>query len=231
VVLAVSLGVGVAGWFYGVAGTPSQQTGEERAARLAERPAADELEALRLEMEALRKEVRATRARVQVLETEVRGQKGKDASLPQPVPLNQYVAPPKGREANLPQSAPWYQYVAPSKGQGADLPRSAPLNQHVAPSKGQGADLPRSAPLNQHVAPPKGQGADLPRSAPLNQYVAPPKGRERPYDVFAEAEAALEKLRENPRDKQAAKALEQATQRLKARTETEGTRTNNPRIH
>ncbi|HEV3448677.1 MAG TPA: sigma-70 family RNA polymerase sigma factor, partial [Gemmataceae bacterium] len=211
VVLAVSLGFGVAGWSYGVAGTPSQQTGEERAARLAERPAADELEALRLEMEALRKEVRATRARVQLLETEVRGQKGKDASLPQSVPLNQYVAPPNGKEANLPQSAPWYQ--------------------HIAPSKGQGTDLPRSAPMNQHVAPPKGQGADLPRSAPLNQYVAPPKGRERPYDVFAEAEAALKKLHANPRDKEAAKALEQATQRLKARTETEEKGNHNPRNH
>jgi len=54
---------------------------------------------------------------------------------------------------------------------------------------------------------------------------------ERPYDVFAEAEAALMKLHANPRDKQAAAALEQATRRLKARTETEGTGTDNPRKH
>jgi hypothetical protein len=65
----------------------------------------------------------------------------------------------------------------------------------------------------------------------LNQYVAPPKGRERPYDVFAEAEAALKKLHANPRDKEAAKALEQATQRLKARTETEEKGNHNPRNH
>jgi hypothetical protein len=41
--------------------------------------------------------------------------------------------------------------------------------------------------------------------------------------------AALKKLRANPCDKQAAAALERATQRLKARTETEATGTNNPR--
>jgi RNA polymerase sigma factor (sigma-70 family) len=42
---------------------------------------------------------------------------------------------------------------------------------------------------------------------------------ERPYDVFAAAEEALAKLRQNPRDKRAAEALEKATRRLKARTE------------
>jgi hypothetical protein len=166
VVLAVSLGVGVAGWSYGVAGPPSQQTGEERAARLAERPAADELGALRLEMEALRKEVRATRARVQVLEAEVRGQKGKDTNLPQ------------------------------------------------------------SARYSQSFNPLALSGLTSAEYRSITRY-----GSERPYDVFAEAEAALKKLRENPRDKQAAKALEQATQWLKARTETEEKGNHNPRNH
>jgi hypothetical protein len=122
VVMAVSLGIGVAGWSYGVAGTSPQQAGEgERPARRAERPLVDELEALRLEMEALRKEVRATRARVQSLEAEVRGQRGK--------------------EANLSQSAPLNENVAPSKKQGADLAPLAPLNQHIAPPRGKETDL------------------------------------------------------------------------------------------
>jgi len=179
VVLAVSLGVGVAGWSYGVAGTPSQQVAqEERAARRAERPAADELEALRREMEALRKEVRATRARVQVLEAEVRGQKGKQTSLPQSNAFNNpYLAPSlSGPGPADDRFMPWY------------------------------------------------------RPNPAGERNISRVKSERPYDAFAEAEAALKKLRENPRDKGAAKALEQATQRLKARTETEGTRTNNPRI-
>jgi hypothetical protein len=41
------------------------------------------------------------------------------------------------------------------------------------------------------------------------------------HDAFAEAEAALRKLRQNPSDKQAAEALEKATQRIKARTKGE----------
>jgi RNA polymerase sigma factor (sigma-70 family) len=44
-------------------------------------------------------------------------------------------------------------------------------------------------------------------------------GSERLDNAFAEAEAALKKLRQNPGDKQAAQALEKATKRLKARTE------------
>ena len=42
------------------------------------RPAADDLESLRLEIEALRKELRATKDLVKALQAEVRGQKGPD---------------------------------------------------------------------------------------------------------------------------------------------------------
>jgi hypothetical protein len=43
------------------------------------------------------------------------------------------------------------------------------------------------------------------------------------HDVIAEAEEALNKLRQNPGDKEAAEALEKATQRLKARTKKQET--------
>jgi RNA polymerase sigma factor (sigma-70 family) len=167
VVVAVSLGAGVAGWSYGMAGTLPQQVGqEEGAARRAERPLADELEALRLEMDALRKEVRASRARIQALEAEVRGQKGKGTGVAQPAVLNGH---PDAYLDRLPN---------------AGLATFGHLQRARS---------------------------------------------ERPYDVFAEAEAALKKLHANPRDKQAAEALEQATRRLKARTEVEGTGTNGPK--
>jgi len=46
-------------------------------------------------------------------------------------------------------------------------------------------------------------------------------------DPLAEAEAALKRLRENPKDQQAADALEKALQRLKERKKPEG-QTGNP---
>jgi hypothetical protein len=61
---------------------------------------------------------------------------------------------------------------------------------------------------------------DLPKDAePADMIGRRTSAPERPYDVFAEAEAALKRLRENPRDKRAAKALENASRRLNARTE------------
>ena len=61
---------------------------------------------------------------------------------------------------------------------------------------------------------------DHPKDAePGNMIGRPTSAPERPYDVLAEAEAALKRLRENPRDKQAAKALENASRRLNARSE------------
>jgi RNA polymerase sigma factor (sigma-70 family) len=71
--------------------------------RAESRPAADDLESLRLEIEALRKELRAMRVRVKALEDEARGGKGRgdvrprDAE-PAPRPRGADTRPPRGEE-------------------------------------------------------------------------------------------------------------------------------------
>jgi RNA polymerase sigma factor (sigma-70 family) len=171
VLLAVSVGVGMVGWCYRAtaqtaaqpqrpydvtypkAPQPQQAVQPDRTTRRAERPLADELDALRLEMEALRKEIRATRERVKALEAEVRGQKEQGAIV-NPV-LSDYRA---------------------QLAIGQVVPR-----------------------------PPVETRAE----AEVRM------DSERNYDAFAEAEAALKKLRQNPHDKQAAEALEKATLQIK----------------
>jgi hypothetical protein len=70
----------------------------------AERPAADELDALRLEIDALRKEVRATRDRVRVLEAELHGRTQTPANVYQNqpgTPANVYL----GTAYGMPQTS------------------------------------------------------------------------------------------------------------------------------
>src|SRR5262249_5517135 len=114
--------------------------------------------------------------------------------------------------------------VRDQKGKNTNLRQSAVLNGQYSKSSSvmelEGTSLPQTAVLNERYIDPSITG--LTPAANRNNA----RSGERPYDVFAEAEAALKKLRVNPRDKEAAHALEQATQRLKARTETQGTETN-----
>jgi RNA polymerase sigma factor (sigma-70 family) len=125
-------------------------------------PAADEVEALRLEMEALRREVRALRGRVKALEQAPRGQA--EAATPYP-----------GMKVG--QRQPGQRYPDPALGR----PRS-------------------NTPANA-----------MPADTPLRRF-----GRAR-TDPLDQAEAALQKLRANPDDAEAADALEGALQRLKQR--------------
>ena len=71
--------------------------------RAESRPAADDLESLRLEIEALRKELRAMRVRVKALEDAARGGKGRDEGRPReagpgPRPRGADTRPPRGEE-------------------------------------------------------------------------------------------------------------------------------------
>jgi RNA polymerase sigma factor (sigma-70 family) len=111
VVLTALVGAGLVGWSYQATAqapkSPGQtaglftktETGQSSSqgptqggsAALAERPAADELDALRLEIDALRREVRADRERIKILEAEVRGRKKQRAGLNQ----SQETAPGK----------------------------------------------------------------------------------------------------------------------------------------
>jgi hypothetical protein len=69
---------------------------------------------------------------------------------------------------------------------------------------------------------------DLKPSLPVIRGKSPDKPAE-PADPLAEAEAALKRLREYPKDQQAADALEKALQRLKERSKHEGEQTGNPK--
>jgi RNA polymerase sigma factor (sigma-70 family) len=193
VVVTVLVGTGLAGWSYRAAAqtNPYTQQGyrnysaaqEERPARPADRPAADELDALRLEIDALRKEVRADRERIKALEGEVRGRKEQGTALNQ-------IQQREGVNSSVP------------------LTVRLPANQIQ-----QGERVQSGLPLN--VTVPAGQSNAQYSALGL----APTQA---PADYFAEAEAALKRLRENPRDSQAAELLERATQRLKARAKGEG---------
>jgi RNA polymerase sigma factor (sigma-70 family) len=199
VVLGVLVGTGLAGWSYRAAAqtgpqqvprfqlqqqgqqeVPSREERPARPARHAERPAADELDALRLEIDALRREVRADRERIRALEAEVRGPKE------QGVGMNQI------------QQGERVQSTVP-------LTVTLPANQIQ-----QGERVQSAVPLT--VTLPAGQtGAQL---SALGFVLT--------ADHFAEAEAALKRLRLNPHDKQAADALDKAVRLLKAGASAEG---------
>jgi RNA polymerase sigma factor (sigma-70 family) len=229
VVLAALLSAGVAGLSYQAkaqtwptsqrpkAGQAQPRGDEQQPPPRADRSLADEVDALRLEIDALRKEVRAMRERFKVLESE-RGQnhKAANSSPMQPGgPALNNIAPdpsaaqPLSQPGNLPLNyAPAQSAAQPS------IQAAAPALNNAAPalSAAQPSIQPAAPALN-NVAPPL-SAAPLDASTSADK---PASGSERPYDAFAEAEAALKKLRQNPHDKQAAEALEKATRRLKAR--------------
>jgi RNA polymerase sigma factor (sigma-70 family) len=221
VVLTVLVGTGLAGWSYramaqtgpygprfqplehGQQETPSR---EHRSARPARRTqgAADELDALRLEIDALRKEVRADRERIKALEEEVHARVE--------TPANGYPNQPGAQKRAGTVLQP---QVDQARNQA--LPSLTNLSQNQA-LQTYPLDQKRNPSAPDIVVTPARLANDLP-SDPRESNRAPSQPRERRYDAFAEAEAALKKLRQDPGDKGAAGRLLRATQRLKARAE------------
>jgi hypothetical protein len=223
VVLAVLVGTGLAGWSYramaqtgpygprfqpqeqGQQETPSRVQRPTRPARPAQGgPAADELDALRLEIDALRKEVRADRERIKALEEEVHGR----VETPANAYPNQPGAQKRAGTVLQPQ-------VDQERNQALQALSNLSQNQALQTYP---LDQKRNPSAPGNVVTPARPADDLP-SDPRESNQAPSRLRERRYDAFAEAEAALKKLRQDPGDKRAAELLVRATQRLKARAE------------
>jgi hypothetical protein len=95
--LALLAGVGATGLAYQDKDRPRQEAGygPALAGGAGARPAADDLESLRLEIDALRKELRATRERLKALEARVERQQGPGGALPKG--LNREEPPAKGK--------------------------------------------------------------------------------------------------------------------------------------
>jgi RNA polymerase sigma factor (sigma-70 family) len=253
--LAVSISAGLAGWTYrataqtgpqGPRFQPQQQGQQEppvrdegpgRPARhVRGGPAADELDALRLEIDALRKEVRADRERIKALEAEAHARNEKPGDLYQNAKesehLNRFSSEhllnrfpqdkARADERNQPGQQPGNLYQNAKKSESFNrFPQSdAGADKQKQPSQLSGPDT---------AGTKKGQSSDR-----MDAFLAPSQRRQRSSDAFAEAESALRKLRQNPRDKQAAQALERATQRLKveaARERLEDPNSNRPQKH
>ncbi len=157
-------GAGTAGLFYqtAVAQTSEKPRSAYRTAQdpnvapapKAGRPAADDLESLRLEIEALRREVRAMGARLKAVEGKAQGQSGGGPSAYTPAPTKATTE----YKAVGPQAA-YYRYVE----------RNAASAEKA------------------------------------------------PADPLAELEDAVKRLRQDPKDKRAAEALDRALRRLKER--------------
>jgi RNA polymerase sigma factor (sigma-70 family) len=225
--LAVSVGVGLAGWSYrAMAQTdpstqqpnyPATATREDRPARPVERPLADELDALRLEIDALRKEVRADRERIKALEAEAHARNEKPADLYQNAPKSEHLN--RFSSEHLLNRFPQDNAGADMRNQPGQQPgnlyQNAPMSESFNRFSQTDAGADKQKQPGQLSGPDtagtkKGQSSDR-----MDSFLAPSQRRQRSSDAFAEAESALRKLRQNPRDKQAAQALERATQRLK----------------
>jgi RNA polymerase sigma factor (sigma-70 family) len=268
-VLTVLVGAGLVGWSYQVTAAQTsqpQQQGQQEAqfregrpprqpGHAQSSPAADELDALRLEIDALRKEVRADRERIKALEAEVHGRNEKSAGLhpearseffyrfpqdeagaqkrnqsgQQPGNPHQrqkfdssdrFQQPDAGAERRSQRNRfPQDEAGAENRSQPGQQPgnpdRNAPKFEFFYRSPDAGADKQPGQPGQQNS--PNAAGKKTAQwSDPMDSFLAPSQRRQRPSDAFAEAESALRKLRQNPHDKQAAQALEKATQRLKA---------------
>jgi RNA polymerase sigma factor (sigma-70 family) len=201
VVLAASVGAGVAGLAYRASAqqvSPPDELVAQKAPLDAQpkvRPAADDLESLRLEIEALRKELRATRERVKALEGRLQGPstiykfapaaaEGKNYSKPVPkVPDGKtYSKPvPKGSDDDLRSEKP----KGPNKAKWAS-PVKGPKTATDPSSKAGGWRF---------------GGQSLTPKADA--------------DPMAEFEEAVRRLRKDPKDKEATAALEMALRRLR----------------
>jgi RNA polymerase sigma factor (sigma-70 family) len=190
-VLMLLSGIGATGLSYRATAQQAKQ-----GAVPANRPQNDELEALRLEIEALRKSLQATRERVKTLEVEVRalkGQRGGPAGGPR-MP---------GESAGISGGAPG---ARKDTGQpGVPQPPGGQQPPGGAPQLPDGGGQPGSGPPGGVPPGPNGSGATRGKTPAA------------PADPVSDAEAALKKLRANPNDMQATKALERALNRLKER--------------
>jgi hypothetical protein len=213
--LIVCVGAGVAGLAYRTtAAEPQRAAGPAGAAS----PAADDLEALRLEIEALRKSLNATREEVKSLAAEVRGLKGEGGAAPRPKgpsgnfgPANTSAAPggalgPVAGSVTVESS----NNAAPQASQTGSVPPGA------------GNKPPPQLNSSQQVTAPPGSGSFI----RVERAPGKPGGA---GDPLAEAEAALKKLRQDPNDKQAANDLERALQHLKERTDSKAAPQNPPK--
>jgi Sigma-70, region 4 len=210
-----------------VAGNPTNPT-QGGSAAPAERPAADELDALRLEIDALRKEVRATRERVRVLEAEVHRQKEKVAVLGYDGHERSTVLDGHRNAAGGGGNQPQAEVAGP---QGKDAVAASGANQSKA-SNGRSPlrDSAGSAAGKSPAASSGGTASTASKDENARDfflYRAKLRWTTRSSDYLAEAEAALNRLRQNPHDKQAAEALKRATQRLTEQAVGEGNANHN----
>jgi hypothetical protein len=235
VVLAVAVSAG-AGLTYRAAAQGPEQARfvlTDGAGQSAGRNAPDDLEAIRLEMEALRKEVRALRERVKTLEAQAGAPKGGGQTLTGSAPRAE------GQQAG----AVWHQAID-SSGSLYGVPadplaeaeaalkklRQNPNDNEATDALGRALQQMRSrglrwwqqpAPSGGGGLPPganPGAGAKAGQSAPTASADAktPPQTVGFTFEghPVATAEAALQKLRSNPADKQASEALERAMREL-----------------
>lgn len=195
--LMLVAGVGATGLTYrATAQQPRQETAQ------ANRPQADEFDALRLEIEALRKSLQATRERVKTLEGEVsvlKGRTGGTAGMKGSGKL------PPGAEDNSSKQSGMMGMGGGMMGKGGGM-MGGMHNQMLQQMQKQRQMMQGSM---------SGPGAKMMQRRP-GQGMGGMMRRE-PSDPVSDAEAALKKLRANPGDEQATEELERALKKLKER--------------
>jgi RNA polymerase sigma factor (sigma-70 family) len=206
VVLAVAVSAGAGLTYRAAAQGPVQArfVAEDAAGQSAGRPAADELEAVRLEIEALRKEMRAMRERMNAMEARVQRQERRGE--PQQT-MEQYLQYRRALQA-LPRTR-----LDTRPAQAEPPARMLPYDPTAPRAEAQPAYAPGPQPpaaVSRPAAGSVGQQPQLAGVATARQ----PRGNEA-ADPLSAAEAALMKLRANPGDSQAADALGRALKRLK----------------
>jgi hypothetical protein len=174
----------------------AQETAKVRVGTaLTARQAPDELEALRLEIEALRKEMRAMRERMKTLETKVQGQARDGVGQKEADEERELRRKEAERTWREQAQAMYLRQMAAAKDQWA---KALMAEAQAKAAREQRAKEAASPVVNTNRESTGG--------------ITYPN---RIHDPLADAEAALKRLRQNPNDKQAAEALEQALKRLK----------------
>jgi RNA polymerase sigma factor (sigma-70 family) len=225
VALAAVVGVGAVGLTYRQA---AAQATPSNALPRAARATADELEELRLEVAALRKGLEVTRERVRSLENEVRTLKlpawfaQLDSDRDGQVGLYEWKA--AGRSIDeflkMDKNSDGFLTVEEVLAYQAEHGTPGSGNANGPGRGGYGRNGFRGG--NRGAFGGRGFGRGGFGGGTQRTETAPTAGASSPKfytDPLAEAEAALKKLRANPKDKQAADALERALKQLKRRTE------------
>jgi RNA polymerase sigma factor (sigma-70 family) len=227
VAFAILVGTAVTGLGYqAIAGDPPQARGTTQRARAAQ----DDLEELRLEVEALRKGLQATRERVKSLEEELQAMKrvpmGSGAMGPGGGAMGLGFAPGLGSGGGALGAGGGPGGLVGGGGGGIEL-GGARLGGGAMGQMGFGGGqfgLAGNAPAMSGG----GAGGFPVHEDPIVNPSKPSQGRSsskqrntKPnaaYDPLADVEKALQQLRQNPADKEAAEALDRASQFLKSHT-------------